>query len=195
MNPIRKDKMKLIIGLGNPGQKYQNTRHNIGFQVADSFLEKKEKWRKSKKANCLYFRKQIGQQEIEIIKPLTFMNNSGLSVKYAFKKHGLHPENIIVVHDDIDIDFGKIRISKDRSSAGHNGVQSIINHLKTKNFIRIRIGIASEQKNNDIASEKFVLKNFSRKEKGQLLEIIALGKQIIVGVLENGLEKTMNQYN
>jgi peptidyl-tRNA hydrolase, PTH1 family len=162
--------MKLIIGLGNPGEKYKNTRHNIGWQIVDFLIPEKEKWHESKKAKCLYTKKVIEEQEIEVIKPLTFMNNSGEAVIHILKKHGLKAENIIVIHDDLDLPLGKIRIKTEGSSGGHNGIQSIIDHLKTQNFTRIKIGIANE-KRNAIPAEKFVLENFNAEEK-EILEKI-----------------------
>ncbi len=191
--------MKLIIGLGNPGEKYANTRHNIGWQIVDSFLLEKQKktsaqWQKNKKANCLFLKKQIAEQETLLVKPLTFMNNSGQSVAVWQKKFNLSPENIIVIHDDSDINLGKIRISQNRSAGGHRGIQSIINHLKTKNFIRLRIGIKPEREIKT-PLEKFVLKKFSRAEKKQLASIISLSQQAIIDILKNGPDKAMSQYN
>ncbi len=185
--------MKLIVGLGNPGKKYEQTRHNIGWQVVDVLAEK-EKWEKNKKADCLYLKKQISGQETEIIKPLTFMNDSGRSVGYVKKKHKIESENIIVIHDDVDIPFGKIKICQNRSDAGHKGVQSIINHLKTENFMRIRVGIKPEE-NIKIASEKFVLKNFSVKEKNVLEQTIKTIIRAISTILEKGIDKAMSEYN
>lgn len=160
--------MKLIVGLGNPGKEYQNTRHNIGWVIADALAEG-EKWQESKKANALYIKKQ----KFEIIKPTTFMNNSGLAVVYALKKHGVTPENIIVVHDDKDLLLGEYKIQKDRGSAGHNGVQSIIDHLGTKNFTRVRIGIAPEDKRAMGDTAEFVLNKFSKGEKQIAEKIIS----------------------
>jgi len=141
--------MNLIVGLGNPGFKYKKTRHNIGFMIIDEL------------------KKQIDKKQNILLKPLTYMNNSGKEVKTVMRKNKI--ENLIVIHDDIDLPFKEIRINKNSSSAGHKGVQSIINELKTQDFIRIRIGIKSEQKTS---TEKFVLEKFRKKEKKQLKEII-----------------------
>lgn len=174
--------MKLLIGLGNPGEKYSRTRHNIGWQIVDTLLEKKDKWQESKKSNCLYFKKIINEQEVEIIKPLTFMNNSGLCVSLIQKKHGIKSEDIIVVHDDIDLALGKIRIKINGSSGGHNGVQSIIDYLKTENFIRLKIGVANEKRSLKPA-EKFVLENFGAGEKEVLEKIKNKAVEIITDLL------------
>ncbi|PKM91593.1 aminoacyl-tRNA hydrolase [Candidatus Falkowbacteria bacterium HGW-Falkowbacteria-1] len=169
--------MKIIIALGNPGKEYEKTRHNVGFLFFDFLLGENISWEYNKKFNAdVYFK-----DNTYFIKPRTFMNNSGVSLR-AFmdyykllpKKMGLFSvkdldlsEVLTVVHDDLDIDFGKHKVSLNSSSAGHNGVQSIINHLKTKNFKRIRIGIKNEFKKN-IPAEKFVLQRFSGEESEEL---------------------------
>ncbi len=161
--------MKLIIGLGNPGPKYKKTRHNLGFRVVD-FLAENEKWKENKKANCLYLKKEINGQEAELIKPLTFMNNSGQTVNYIQKKHYLQLKDIVVIHDDIDLPLGEIKIQQSRGSAGHKGVQSIIDTLGAADFIRMRIGIRPKELFTD--TEKFVLEKFTPEEEKIVQEII-----------------------
>ena len=165
--------MKIIVGLGNPGEKYQKTRHNVGFMFLDFLAGAEASWKLEKKFNALVCEKG----DLTLIKPLTFMNNSGLSVRAFMDYYKLLPktmglfakkdldlsEMLTVVHDDLDIEFGRIKTSINSSSAGHNGVESIINHLKTKNFKRLRVGINNEFKNN-IPGVKFVLQNFSTTE-------------------------------
>lgn len=156
--------MKLIVGLGNPGKEYENTRHNIGWIILDTLAEG-EKWQDSKKAHAFFIKKD----NFEMIKPTTFMNNSGLAVAYALKKLNLNPEEMVVIHDDKDLPFGEYKIQKDRGSAGHNGVQSIMDHLGTKNFTRVRIGIAKENMGD---TADFVLAKFSKEEKKTMEQII-----------------------
>jgi len=188
--------MILIVGLGNPGRKYNHTRHNIGFNVVD-ILAEKEKWRKSKKTKCDYIKKQISNKNVELIKPMTFMNDSGKAVKYAQKKYNIPSEKIFIIHDDIDLPVGAIRISKNSSSAGHKGVQSIIDELHTKNFVRIRIGI--RPKTNGfvlkLPTEKFVLKKFSSQEKPLIEKSAALAVQGIFLAIEEGVSHAMAEYN
>jgi len=174
--------MKLIVGLGNPGIKYEKTRHNLGFLVID-FLADNDKWEESKKANCLYLKKQINSEKVELIKPLAFMNNSGKTVSYIQKKRYIDTEDIIVIHDDIDLKLGEIKIQKNRSSAGHKGVQSIINALGTKDFTRIRIGIKQINQTIIIEAEKFVLENFTPEEEKIIQEIIKKAVVLITTAL------------
>lgn len=186
--------MILIAGLGNPGKKYLYTRHNIGFQIADA-LSKGLKWKKSKKAKCFYVRKQINGNDVEIIKPLSFMNESGKPVRYIQKKHIIPIHNIIIIHDDIDLPLGKIKISVNRSSAGHKGVKSIINKLGTQNFTRFRIGIYPLQV-RPAKVEKFVLEKFNKEEQKIINnKIIPKAVEAITYALEHGIEQTMSTYN
>jgi len=187
--------MKLIVGLGNPGLKYAKTRHNAGFMAVDLLASNKIKWQKNKKAKYLFIQQQINGCKVEIIKPQTYMNDSGLSVAYAAKKLNLKPEDIIVIYDDLDLPFGRIRIRPSGSSGGHKGVQSIIDNLKFNNFIRVRIGIKNKFAEKMLA-EKFVLKKFNRTEQKILeKEILPQIPQIIETILKQGIEKAMNQYN
>lgn len=165
--------MKLIVGLGNPGEKYKKTRHNIGFVVIDKLVENLNfnvsDFRNSKNAKAKYLKGQYSEKIIEFLKPMNFMNNSGLAVAYAIKKHNSNPQtDLIVIHDDKDILLGDVKIQKDKSDAGHNGVKSIINHLGTQDFTRVRVGIAPEnpQKIEDTAN--FVLKKFGWLEKKKI---------------------------
>lgn len=163
--------MKLIVGLGNPGKEYRNTRHNAGWIISDA-LAKKEKWQESKKAHAFCLKEEMAGQDVIIIKPTTFMNNSGLAVAYAKKKHNLRPEDIIVIHDDMDLPLGEIKIQTDRGSAGHKGVESIIDCLGTKNFTRLRIGIATDAMKKQEASN-YVLGRFTKAEQKNLAGAIA----------------------
>ena len=183
--------MFLIVGLGNPGKKYTRTRHNAGWLVLD-YAWPKAKWQKSKSATASYYQATVADQPTELFKPLTFMNNSGQAVSIAAKKHQLAPAHIIVIHDDKDVSLGEIKIQNNRGDAGHNGIKSIIAHLKTKSFIRIRVGIKPP---NNLPAEQLVLKNFSaadlKKIKALSLEI----KEAIEIIISQGLMTAMNQFN
>jgi len=181
--------MYLLIGLGNPGRKYKNTPHNIGFRILNLLIENK-KWKESKAINCLWAKKIIGGQEIMLIKPLGFMNNSGEAVKRAQNKHNVETEKIIVLHDDFSLPKGRIKINKNRGAAGHKGVESIIHKIGSKDFIRVRVGV--KPKKNIKSIKRFVLlpafkKRFSEEEKAAAGAIKML--------FSCGLEKAMARYN
>ena len=170
--------MNIIIGLGNPGEKYAKTRHNVGFIALNYIAEKKGlSWKTDKKFNAL-----IAKDDNTLyIKPLTFMNNSGLAVQYAMSYYKLLPKKLgimkeknadlsdilTIIHDDLDIEFGKIKNGINRGPAGHNGIKSIISHLKTKNFKRIRIGIKGE-KPEQMKTSDYVLARFTNNEEEEL---------------------------
>ena len=174
--------MKIIVGLGNPGEQYKNTRHNIGCLFLDNLLGD-VKWVENKKFNALTYE----SDNCLYLKPQTFMNNSGQAVQKILSYYKLLPKNfgilnkkdadlsndLIVIQDDLDIDFGNFKIATDSSSAGHRGVQSIIDYLKTKKFTRIRLGIKNELLRTHIPTEKFVLQPFNHEEKEKLKDIFS----------------------
>ena len=167
--------MILIVGLGNPGKKFQKTRHNLGFQVVDELGFLKDK-------------------KIILTKPKTFMNLSGKAVKSLITKYKVPLLNLWVIHDDIDLPLGKIRISKGRGAAGHKGAESIIKELRTKNFVRFRIGICpktGKPKN----PEKFVLQKFNKDEEEAAKKVIKKTAEAIDFFLKYDLEKAMSKYN
>ena len=164
----------LIIGLGNPGEKYEHNRHNIGQRIVQEYGENidQEKFNNNPKLSTSLKTVNRNDQKIILALPLTFINNSGEAVKKIKSFFKIKTENIIIVRDDIDLEFGKIKIKKDSSSGGHHGIDSIIENLKTKKFTQIKIGIKSEYK---IPKEKipdFVISDFNRKEKKELPQII-----------------------
>lgn len=161
--------MKLIIGLGNPGEKYQNTRHNAGFMMVDKIKEKYAfpDFEFNKKFNSEISKGIIDKSEILLVKPQTFMNLSGESVRSVLDFYKTSPDEIIVTHDDLDIALGKYKIAIDSSSAGHNGVQDIIEKLGTQKFKRIRIGIGQETDGAPVCridASDFVLQKFNEEE-------------------------------
>jgi PTH1 family peptidyl-tRNA hydrolase len=189
--------MILIVGLGNPGKKFQKTRHNLGFTIVNKIQAVGEKflnWKFEKKFQAEISQGKINNQKIILAKPQIFMNNSGKSVKLIIKNYRLKIENLYVVHDDLDLPLGKIRIVKNRGSAGHKGVQSIIDQLKTKDFIRFRIGIKPKNEKK-INREKFVLEKFKKNEEKIIKKIIKKTVEAIKFALKEGLEKAMTKYN
>lgn len=188
--------MFLIVGLGNPGKKYQDTRHNIGFTTLVEFVKKNNfpDFQLSKKNGAEISENMLNNQKVVLIKPQTFMNNSGIVIKKIIRNLNFEVRNLIVVHDDIDLPLGKIRISKGRGAAGHKGVESIIKELGTKNFIRFRIGIIN-YKSGIKKTENFVLKKFTKKEEEVVKEVLEKTVEAIEFILKNGLEKAMSKFN
>ena len=180
----------LVVGLGNPGKLYARTRHNAGWLILDYAYQ--AKWQKSKSAAAAYYQTIIASQAVELFKPLTFMNNSGQAVSVAAKKHQILPAHIIVVHDDKDIPLGQLKIQTNRGDAGHNGVKSIIAHLKTKSFMRIRVGI---KPSNDLPAGQLVLKNFSAADLKIIKALSSKVKEAIEIIISQGLPAAMNEFN
>lgn len=178
--------MKLIVGLGNPGKEYENTRHNVGFIILNSIL-KNEKW--LKKDNYEYIEKNYNNEKVIFVKPLTFMNLSGLAVQKIVHFYKIQTEDILIIHDDLDIKSKTVKFKFNSSSGGHNGIKSIIFSLNSQNFGQLKIGIGST--NNNI--KDFVLGKLS-KEELNFLQSDVFGEMINY-YIENGIEKTMNKYN
>ena len=196
--------MIIIIGLGNPGKKYIRTRHNLGFRVIDGFKKKEKfpKFRFSKKFNSLISEGRLNKKKIILAKPHNFMNESGKAVKPLATFYKTTRTVLVVVHDDVDLPLGKLRISKGRGAAGHKGVQSIIDELKTKNFVRFRIGIRPThlldvrrptiKPFSHRTIEDFVLQKFTKKEEKILKEVIKRTCQAIETAITEGIEKAQS---
>ncbi len=182
--------MFLIVGLGNPGLKFRKTRHNIGFRVLDAFQKENNfpKFRMNKKTKAEISKGTISGKEIMLVKPQGFMNNSGFSVKAlgafgAPKAPSAFNNSLIVIHDDFDLPFGEVKITENSGSAGHHGVESIIQALGTRDFKRLKIGIRPKIETSggsspvNLKAEDFVLKKFSKDEEKQLPKITELACQ------------------
>lgn len=182
-----------MVGLGNPGERYKNTRHNIGYKVADIIFKNKiepvKKSRESHYAIC-----SNNNVVFLLAKPLTFMNRSGELAKYLLKKYDLEPDRLIVVYDDIDLGFGRLRLKTGGSSGGHLGVESIITQLGTINFIRVKIGIGRPPENVDPAD--YVLSEIKNKELKSIIdETIINASEAVLEIIGEGLEPAMNKFN
>ena len=184
--------MIIIAGLGNPGKKFEKTRHNLGFQIIEEMKKKSNfpDFKLSKKFKAEISQRKIDNQKVILAKPQTFMNNSGQAVKELTYNLQFTTYNLWVVHDDIDLPLGKIKISIGRGAAGHKGVQSIIDELGTKNFVRFRLGIKPQQYHRLVCgTEKFVLQKFNKEEEKILKEVIRRTCQVIEMAIKEGLEK------
>jgi len=189
--------MILIVGLGNPGEKYEKTRHNVGFKIVNSLqstVNNFSDWKYSEKFQAEISEGEIAREKVVLIKPQTFMNNSGTAVQAISNFYKIDLNNLFVINDDIDLPIGKIKISRESGSAGHKGVSSIIDNLGTKDFIRFRVGIQPE-KGKPKKVENFVIKNFSKDEKKILEKIIPMTTEAIGTALNEGIEIAMNKYN
>ncbi|KPJ57464.1 hypothetical protein AMJ49_00860 [Parcubacteria bacterium DG_74_2] len=191
--------MHFIIGLGNPTRKYQKTRHNVGFRVLDKFLKKNKfsKFKFSRKFNSMVSKGFFNKKEVILVKPKTFMNLSGSAVKKLSITYSSLPTELFVIHDDLDLPLGEIKISFGRGSAGHKGVQSIIDKLGTKNFVRFRVGIrpATSDKRQATEIEGFVLQKFNKEEEKILKKAIKKTVEAIKFSLKEGFKKAMNEFN
>jgi len=190
--------MKLIVGLGNPGEKYEKTRHNLGFMVVDVLARKmlpleKTKWKFDKKSNSLFL---ILNSKFILVKPQTFMNASGFAVKSLITNYSItNYSTLWVVHDDVDLPLGKIKIRIGGAAAGHHGVESIIQELGTDQFVRFRLGIGHPGRGADAQVERYVLREFDINETSEVKQMTKKCVKAIQVALVSGLERAMNQFN
>jgi PTH1 family peptidyl-tRNA hydrolase len=196
--------MKLIVGLGNPGRSYEGTRHNIGFMVADRLARELGtetlQWKSDVHGKALTTR----AGEVMLVKPQLFVNNTGIAVKAVADMYKMPPEDIWVIHDDLDLPLGKIRIRTQGGSAGHNGVTSILTHLGSDRFVRFRLGIGRGKEDVTRGTRRnlhhrsviaFVLSRFRREEAGSLRHLIAKGTEAVRLALHDGLDRAMQRFN
>ncbi len=185
--------MLFVFGLGNPGKEYLKTRHNVGFLSIDEISKKFRINLKNHRFKSIYGKREIFGETLFIVKPLTYMNRSGESVKEWVKNEKISTENILVIYDDIDLPLGQIRIRKKGSGGSHNGMNSIIFALQTENIPRIRIGIGKEKKPKNLAD--YVLSEFEEEEFSIILKTISLIPDIIADILKRGIDYSMSKYN
>ena len=179
--------MKLIVGLGNPGPEYELTPHNLGFLAIDRIASDRGEDVRNRQCQALTGRTQIGDEPVLLAKPETFMNLSGLSVRQLLDEYQLRPESeLIVIYDELDLPMGTIRIRQRGSSAGHNGMESIIGALGTQAFLRIRLGIAPEKK---------ILKPFSKRQLKVVDGVLELAAEAVKVILTEGPAAAMNRFN
>jgi len=183
--------LRAIVGLGNPGPKYTRTRHNAGFMVLDE-LAIRHGAQFAQRELYMATRGSIGGQGVLLMEPLTFMNLSGRAVTRGMRKFGFSPEDLIVVCDDMDMDTGRVKIKQGGSSGGHNGIQSIIDLLGYRDFIRVKVGIGRDPR---IPSEKYVLSKFRPEEAEALEDAIARAADAVEAIVTDGLEHAMNTIN
>lgn len=185
--------MKLIVGLGNPGKKYDRTKHNMGFMTIDKLMDEYGQTQMKKDFEAEYCKFKIDGETVFLVKPLTFMNESGRAVNFLMGYYQIRPEELMVIQDDLDMPIGKIRLRTKGSAGGHNGIKSIISSIGTKEFSRIKIGIQHPAKQSVV---NWVLTPFSKDEEplalGGIDQAAALVKDWISG---DSIDQLMNKYN
>lgn len=185
--------VKIIAGLGNPGKEYALTRHNAGFCVLDLMALEFDTIIKKKNFDCKYLKTKHKDQKVFFVKPQSFMNKSGFALYRFASFYKIPLEDIIVIHDDIDLEFAEIQIVKSRGHGGHNGIRSIIDAFGRKDFIRVRIGVGSPEFKDDTAD--YVLSQFNTDELKKFEKCINKAFDACLYILENGVMAAMNRYN
>jgi PTH1 family peptidyl-tRNA hydrolase len=192
--PTRDGGVKLIVGLGNPGKEYERTPHNLGFMVVDRIASELGVEIRNRQCRALTARIQVGDERVLLAKPETYMNLSGVSVRELVAEYELKPESdLIVIQDELDFPLGTLRIHTRRSSAGHNGIESIIGALGTQDFLRIRIGVAPEHKVED--GERYLLAPFRKAELVVLDGMLDTAEDAVKVILTEGAAAAMNRFN
>ena len=183
--------MWLIAGLGNPGSRYEKTRHNAGFLVLEELVERLQLEFKEKE-DFKISKGSLGDEKIILLEPLTFMNRSGVAVRKIMQKSNVSPERLIVIHDDLDLECGNLKIRKKGSSGGHKGIESIIQNIGTREFIRVKVGIGRDP---FVPTEKYVLSRFRKDEMPVIKEAIAKAAESVHSIIIDGVERAMNRFN
>ena len=185
-----------MVGLGNPGLKYEFTRHNIGFRIVDNLARDIEiEFKKVKSYYSLISRGMINNHKVMLVKPQTFMNLSGRAVSKVVSYYKIPLQDLLIVYDDLNLEFGQVRIRKKGSTGGHKGIESIMQYLHSEEIPRLRIGIGSPSVSFNFDCASYVLSNFSDDEEDRIKETIKLSTKAIKTVIEEGFEKTMRKYN
>ena len=188
--------MKIVVGLGNPGLKYEFTRHNIGFRIVDNLARDIEiEFKKVKSYYSLISRGMINNHKVILLKPQTFMNLSGRAVSKVVSYYKIPLRDLLIVYDDLNLELGQVRIRKKGSAGGHKGIESIMQYLDSEEIPRLRIGIGNSSVNFNFNYVPYVLSNFDNEERDKIGEVIQLSTDAIKTVIEDGFEKAMRKYN
>lgn len=187
-----KQNMKIIIGLGNPGLKYENTRHNAGFMTMDKIAQTlHEEWN-HEKFTSKFIKTKVRGEDVILLKPLTYMNESGIALRQCLDFYKASPQDVIVIYDDVDLPVGKIRLRQKGSAGGHNGIKSIIHCIFTQEFDRIRVGVGKDPK---IPMINWVLGKFRLDEQREIEEAADTAAQAAVYAIDHSFSDTMNRFN
>jgi PTH1 family peptidyl-tRNA hydrolase len=184
--------MKIVVGLGNPGPKYSRTRHNVGFMVVERLAEKLRVKVESRRFHALVGEKVIDAEALLLVKPLTYVNESGRTVKELQKNFSCPLDSIMVICDDLNLPLGKLRMRRKGSSGGHNGLESIISHLESKDFPRLRVGIGHPSQGE---AREYVLSPFLKEEGESLEEALERASEALLDWMRVGIEESMKRFN
>jgi len=190
---MKEGMISLVVGLGNPGKDYEKTRHNIGFMIIDEVAKACSVSLDKSKFDGFLGKGRICSRQVMLLKPMTFMNRSGNSVCRVLDYYGLDSSGMLVIYDDLDLEFGRIRIREKGGHGGHNGMRSILSSVGNSDFPRIRVGIGRPAGEKDVTSH--VLGGFSKDEKNTLPDLVYLVKDAVMTVINDGLNYAMNRFN
>jgi PTH1 family peptidyl-tRNA hydrolase len=185
--------VRILVGLGNPGAEYRRSRHNVGFMVVEEIARRRHASPEKRAAGSALSHVSIGGLEVVLSRPLTYMNRSGAAVKALLEREGAGPGDLLVVCDDLYLDYGSLRLRRGGSHGGHNGLRSIIEAIGTQRFARLRIGVGPVE--DAEAHADFVLAPFDREERERLPEIVGVAADCVMAAVSEGLERTMNRFN
>jgi PTH1 family peptidyl-tRNA hydrolase len=182
-----------VVGLGNPGERYRRTRHNLGFMVVDELASRHSRARPREEGEALVLAAPLGPQEVLLVKPLTFMNRSGVAVEQLLADHGGTAADLVVVVDDVALPLGEIRVRERGSYGGHNGLRSLIEVLGTEDFARVRLGVGQGELPEDLAG--FVLSDFPQEDVLVVQEAVGWAADAVTCLITEGPSQAMNRFN
>lgn len=190
----QKNRVKVVAGLGNPGAKYENTPHNVGFDAVDRFAERCDcQFKYSLRFKAEIAKTKIGSESVVLLKPQTFMNLSGESVGAMLRFHKVTAAELIVLFDDVDLELGRIRVKPDGGSGGHNGLKSVIQHVGTSKFVRVRMGVGRGSGQGGVISH--VLRKFASDDRDSVKDMVSKAVESVYEILESGVDSAMNRFN
>jgi peptidyl-tRNA hydrolase, PTH1 family len=183
----------LVVGLGNPGDEYARTRHNVGFEVVDVLVARHDGRLRSGKERALAGEVRVGGMRLALARPLTYMNDSGAAVRALVRRYGVAPERLVIVHDELDLPVGALKVKAGGGLAGHNGLRSIKAHLHTDEFLRVRIGVGKPTSKERGADH--VLSSFSKRERTEIDVMVERAADAVETILADGIDAAMNRFN
>jgi peptidyl-tRNA hydrolase, PTH1 family len=183
----------IVVGLGNPGPRYEGTRHNVGVMAIEVLLERTGSSLKRHKSGCLVAESNLDSKRVVLARPLSYMNESGRPVREVVRWYRSGPARLIAVHDEIDIPFGEVRVKDGGGTAGHNGLKSIVQHLGTNEFVRVRMGVSRPPGRR--AAADHVLREFSSSDRKELPLLLERAADAVERIVEVGAERAMNEFN